>query len=590
MPKIESGEQTAEDKHALPLVVAVTGHRDLVFDEVAGIEARVRNLFVDLIEKYPDLRLSVMSPLAEGADLLVAEVAVDLGIDLVVPIPMPKDLYLQDFTTADSCSRFEALCRRATDVFELPTATGSSGEKIRNLEADRDRQYAQLGVFLSAHCHILLAIWDGKPAAHLGGTAQVVSFHHDDLMPGYTPTTVAPQQMLVDDESDLVYHVVCSRDRDNGEPLQGLSPLQCSWFTNNASNPRFAEMPEHHKMVFRRASEFSSDASRFANRIAVERYSLLDDARNAELPIGMESIDKQFCSADWLAIMYQKKTIVTLRITYALAFLMGFMFILYSDFETLQIFLLAFFALFVVVTGTQYVAKRRGWHRKYLDYRALAEGLRVQFYWAAAGVVNKNVSKFTHDIYLQTKDPEMGWIRNVMRVAGTRCDATSTRDSAGLEFALEQWVGNVDGGQLAYYEKKTLDRLKRHNFTELLGQLSLLISALVVVLFIFVGSKISLELERSLMTVMGTMLMLFAVRHGYAYATAEKELIRQYKFMRRIFGNARRQLDEAKDASEQRQILSALGGYALDEHAEWILMHRERSIDQGEIWLMGSGS
>ena len=547
-------------------------------------------MFVDLIERYPDLRLSVMSPLAEGADLLVAEVAVDLGVDLVVPLPMPKDLYLQDFTTADSRERFEALCGRAKEVFELPPVVGPAREKGQEAGPDRDQQYAQLGVFLSAHCHILLAIWDGKPAVHLGGTAQVVRFHHDDLMPGYTPTTVAPQQMLVDDESDLVYHVVCSRDRANGEPLHGLKPLERSWFTNNPLNPRCAEMPEHHKMVFQRASEFSNDARRYAHRIAAEKYSLLDDGHAAELPTGMESIDKQFCSADWLAIMYQKKTITTLRLTYALAFLMGFMFILYSDFETLQIFLFAFFALFVVVTGTQYVAKRRSWHRKYLDYRALAEGLRVQFYWAAAGVVNKNVSKFTHDIYLQTKDPEMGWIRNVMRVAGTRCDATSNRHLAGLEFALEQWVGNVDGGQLAYYEKKTHDRLKRHQFTERLGQLSLLISAVVVVLFIFAGSRISGELERSLMTVMGTMLMLFAVRHGYAYATAEKELIRQYKFMRRIFGNARRQLEEATDASQQRQILSALGGYALDEHAEWILMHRERSIDQGEIWRMGSGS
>lgn len=27
---------------------------------------------------------------------------------------------------------------------------------------------------------------------------------------------------------------------------------------------------------------------------------------------------------------------------------------------------------------------------------------------------------------------------------------------------------------------------------------------------------------------------------------------------------------------------------ALDEHTEWILMHRDRSIDQSEIWRIGS--
>ena len=58
--------------------------------------------------------------------------------------------------------------------------------------------------------------------------------------------------------------------------------------------------------------------------------------------------------------------------------------------------------------------------------------------------------------------------------------------------------------------------------------------------------------------------------------------------MHRLFENARRRLDEADDPEEQRLILRALGGSALDEHAEWILMHRDRTIDKGEIWRMGS--
>ena len=42
------------------------------------------------------------------------------------------------------------------------------------------------------------------------------------------------------------------------------------------------------------------------------------------------------------------------------------------------------------------------------------------------------------------------------------------------------------------------------------------------------------------------------------------------------------------DGTEQRQVLLALGGSCLDEHAQWILMHRDRSPDQGEIWRMGN--
>lgn len=87
---------------------------------------------------------------------------------------------------------------------------------------------------------------------------------------------------------------------------------------------------------------------------------------------------------------------------------------------------------------------------------------------------------------------------------------------------------------------------------------------------------------------MGSALLLFGVRQAYAYSVVEKELIKQYEFMLWIFDNARRRLGRADDDTERRQILSALGGSALDEHAQWILMHRERSPDQAEIWRIGS--
>lgn len=57
---------------AVPLIVAVTGHRDLVAAEVPGIRERVRTLLTDLVNEYPDRGVTVMTALAEGADQLVA--------------------------------------------------------------------------------------------------------------------------------------------------------------------------------------------------------------------------------------------------------------------------------------------------------------------------------------------------------------------------------------------------------------------------------------------------------------------------------------------------------------------------------------
>ena len=100
---------------ALPLVIAVTGHRDLVATEVGGIRERVCRLFCDLRERYPTRELRIMSPLAEGADRLVAQVAIENGAKLVAPLPMQRDLYVADFESEESLVEFDALCEAATE-------------------------------------------------------------------------------------------------------------------------------------------------------------------------------------------------------------------------------------------------------------------------------------------------------------------------------------------------------------------------------------------------------------------------------------------------------------------------------------------
>ena len=110
MAESDSINFTTQSSNALPLVVAVTGHRDLVAEEAPIIRQRVRLFLEDLAARYPDRQLSVMSPLAEGADQLVAEVALELGLQLTVPLPMNKALYATDFASTESQQQFELLC------------------------------------------------------------------------------------------------------------------------------------------------------------------------------------------------------------------------------------------------------------------------------------------------------------------------------------------------------------------------------------------------------------------------------------------------------------------------------------------------
>jgi hypothetical protein len=88
--------------------------------------------------------------------------------------------------------------------------------------------------------------------------------------------------------------------------------------------------------------------------------------------------------------------------------------------------------------------------------RVLAERLRVQPYWAIAGIQVEGQAKVAYDNFLRQRDMELGWIRNIMRVAGTIGDSQSNPyDRAGLDFAIENWISDGDEkGQLRYFSTK----------------------------------------------------------------------------------------------------------------------------------------
>lgn len=576
--------------YAVPLVVGVTGHRDLSPAEIPHLRELVREFLGELTTQYPDCVISVLTMLAEGADQLVAEEALEIGLPITALLPMARDVYEEDFQTTGRRENFNRLCGAAVDVFEMPIADGNSAEEIDAGGRGRALQYAQAGVFMCAHSHLLLALWDGKESDDLGGTAHVVRFHQYDSMPGYTRKGPASRLMLADDESDLVYHIVCSRNRADGEPNSPLNPFDCWWFTSNEQVPRSEQLPARYRKVFECSNAFSSNAQKYAQQIAAEAWTLKRGDRAKNLPDGVNDIDLVFRIADWLAIRYQKKTLLVLRATHVLALLMGLMYIVYTNAAPQQIFILAFVALFALTAAIHAYGKRQSWHRRYLDYRALAEGLRVQFYWAAAGVTDDHMSKYAHDNFLQMQDPDLGWIRNVMRVAGTESDIAPHLDDASLAFVEEEWIGTGVGGQLGYYQAKSRDRLRKQIRTQRLSMFGLWTGIFGITVFVLIGVGVTDVVRDPLILIMGVILLLAGVRQSYAHGTADSELIKQYEFMAGIFYNARRRLDSTTDPAERRQVLQALGDAALEEHAEWILMHRERSIDQGEVWQMTGGA
>ena len=68
-PFTTGAPRVARRSYAVPLVVAVTGHRDLLPAELPRIRDRVREFLRELRDAYPERVVAVLSPLAAGAGL-----------------------------------------------------------------------------------------------------------------------------------------------------------------------------------------------------------------------------------------------------------------------------------------------------------------------------------------------------------------------------------------------------------------------------------------------------------------------------------------------------------------------------------------
>jgi len=201
-------DATTPPRPLLPLRVGVTGHRrnKLPADAIDRLRPQIRTVF-ERLKQLRDRRdrertdaaeaarsgLRIVSPLAEGADRLVASEGLAHGAELLVPLPFARQAYQRDFADEGSRAEFDQLIGRAATVIELPGGYDS--------EDERKASYAAVGEFVVRESDILIALWDGRDAAGYGGTAEIVASARRRERPVlWLPTTesMPPQLLLAD--------------------------------------------------------------------------------------------------------------------------------------------------------------------------------------------------------------------------------------------------------------------------------------------------------------------------------------------------------------------------------------------------------
>jgi hypothetical protein len=574
----------------IPFMIGVVGHRDLVPDEIPKIRTAVAALLQRLRDDHPDVPLQLLCSMAAGADLLVADVAAELDIGIIALLPYARRLCRNDLEIEADRVNFDRLCE-LSDVVELNLPDDAKAGDIEREGELRDRQLQRAGSLIARYSGLMIAIWNGANTDYRAGTARAIQFRRMGVVPT-DELVVSPRDVLLSpQDDDLNFEIRCSR-------LSAPSPAAVAvlGFTGGDSSGG-EEYPERLRTTLKRLAEFNRDVDEFGEVIA-RKGRRLSQPRATPIPKTLEYLDRLFTAADWMGSYHRRCFTWALKARYGLWALTAFLLIAFKKESVGKLAIIAIIgvlAVFLLGTLLAIWAHRRSWHRKYLDYRALAEALRVDFYWEVAGVRKEFDGEFAHESFLQKQDVELQWIRNAMRAVSLQLAIHPCGNFAeGFPFVYADWVGDdhpVNGsGQMFYYRQRLHKLSHTVHVSEQIDHALLFCGLILALTFaadvaLRTGSHYLLpeHLRSNMLWALALLPVYAAIFEIYLNEKADRALIRQYQYMYSLFAFAAGELRAAGTNDLKLAILRSLGHACLAEHAQWILAHRDKHI-QGMRW------
>lgn len=355
----------------IPIVIGVTGHRDLAPGTDGALYGHLRDLFLALQKRYPASPIVVLSPLAAGADTLCARAALDAGCALAAPLPLPPDEYRKDFTPGEAAV-FDVLSAEAQDCFVAPDT------EPRPARPTRGWHYRQAGLYVAAHCHLLLALWDGEPQLTEDGCGtyetvrQMLGGDLEGLAASAPAGKCGPLIQIVTPRA--------AAGKPPKEPAFWLHQPGCA----PVSRGGFPALD-----VFRDIDDFNWEIKMNLHWVVRERESCvagcIDPGIAASLDGSQQALLGAFAAADTLAVHNQQKRLRVVQALSAIALLLVLSFLFYDEAASFAA-LVVYGLLLLPAAAVYFLSARRKYHEKYLRFRTLAETLRVQFYLRLAGI------------------------------------------------------------------------------------------------------------------------------------------------------------------------------------------------------------
>ena len=563
--------------------VGVTGHRDLNAETCQALRPRVRARLEQIKHlteqaatkprtvyyKHSPAVLRAVSPLAEGADRIFAEEALELGYELECPLPFHCQEYRNDFTDEISTRQFDELLAKAIAVFELD-----------GTRKDAPAAYALVGQLVVDQCDMLLAIWDGNDVKGTGGTAQVVQQATRRRIPvvWLHPDAREPDVILPPDESEhggrdnkgeiderikeaVWRHLLPPKGLDPTRPLGPIEGLPLGPIEG-----RLARMLQ--PWVWRLFER--------ALTVGVRRTR-----GPAGAPSKLSGFSAEYARWDGLATRFAGLYRVAFLLNYVLGFSAVFLAIIGNAAEGRWLWpaVCESILIWIVITLMTFLQTRR-WHMRMADCRYLAERFRIFCYTYPLGL--PALKPHPPALYLHAKflGPLEWHMRAIVRLTPMPTAKVTEGYLLRHSEAMRKWVR----GQIHYHDRNAakLETIERRLIRLCWWFIWLsLLAALSA--WMFHSAVEQRHLERLLLFFTAGLPAASAAAHAISTQGEFRRLVELSESTARLLRSCRKDIDRQgpSTAAYLRRQTEDLAQVLLDEVAQWQILYRKPAPPPG---------
>jgi len=439
------------------LTIGVTGHRKL--EKVEVLRKSVKKAINSILENFPasvntSFFPSVLTPLAEGADRLVAEEVLKYdNAELKVILPLCTQEYLEDFSSGESKKEFEVLLSQAD--YKLTLNTEPLRENFPNgFFAEAKKQaYEDVGRYIVNHSDVLIAIWDELPSQGKGGTANIVQYAKSKGCPIFIINPNLPEEIKSIKGNGLDKDLFKQIDKFNSYGTDEKTWNKCS--------------DENSKQFF-------------SNRETGDQYNLPEQNKT----IINEFLLPYYTHSEIFALKNQKWYKYIGLLVYGFSFLsvsaVGYGEIFFDHIPR-YIFILEFFFL-LIISLLIFVSRKRATHRNYIENRFLAEHLRTDIILTLCG---KIVSPPRYLRHIKSTYAQNGWMILILEYILAKVPTININPPNNIQiirdFVRQVWINS----QIDYHKKRIEKIWNKNEVLEYLGEVIFYLAILIAFIHIF---------------------------------------------------------------------------------------------------------